>query len=167
MMAMKKLVNKLVMWQAEQKITEDAVNNDQEVTDINEVIAVLEAQIAGARKTLVFLRAGYDEQISEIDDEIKRVYAQIIEAWDGEKKTLNFDAGTLKFRTTGSLKISDRSWLLEELLDRIPIEDVAEKYIKGFNMTAVKKFMGVHELPVDVAEIEHKTTVKLEELSKT
>lgn len=157
-------VNKLAFWQAERKIAEDAVNNDQEVINLNNVIAALEAEMAEAHKTLVFLRAGYDTRISEINDEIKHVSTQIIDEWTGEKKTMPFDAGTLKFTSRGSLKIHDEGWLLNDILDRISVEDlIKNKYLKGFNLTAVKKYMSVHELPVDVAEIEYTTTVKLEQ----
>jgi len=40
-----------------------------------------------------------------------------------------------------------------------------KKYLKGFRLTAVKKYMDMYELPIDVAEIEYKTTVKLEQKS--
>jgi hypothetical protein len=76
-----------------------------------------------------------------------------------------FDAGTLKFTSRGSLKIHDELYLFAELYDHIKLDVLIEKYLKGFNLTAVKKYMGVHELPIDVAEIEYKTTVKLEQKS--
>ena len=74
-----------------------------------------------------------------------------------------FDAGTLKFTQRGSRKIQDDEAMLEELCVRMQSYAEVLKYLKGFNLTAVKKYMGVHELPIDVAEIEYKTTVKLEQ----
>lgn len=162
---MEEYVNKLAMWQAKRKTIECDLNDDPEVAGCNETIAALEAQITEAHKTLVFMCAGYDTRISEIDDEIKHVSAQIIDEWTGEHKTMVFGDRVLKFTSRRSLKIIDERWLLADLLDRTSIEDVAEKYIKGFNLTAVKKYMGVHDLPVDVAEIEYTTTVKLEQKS--
>lgn len=159
------LVKKLAELQAELKTTEYDLNDDPEVTGCNEAIAALEAQIAEARKTLAFLRSGYDARIDEIDGEIKHVSAQIIDAWDGEKKTIETDAGTIKFRTTYSLKISDEAALLANLLDHFSTNKIVEKYLKGFYSTPIKEFMVVHELPTDVAGLVPKTTVKLEAVS--
>ena len=158
---MEELVNKLAMWQAERKTTEYDLNDDPEVAGCNETIAALEAQIVEARKNLVFLRAGYDTRISQIDDEIKHVSAQIIDGWNGEKKTLKYEAGTLSFRQTGSLRIIDDVRLMELLIEKAPIVDVVSKYIKGFKLTGVKKFVDVHNVPTGVASMEYKTTVGL------
>lgn len=162
---MEEYVNKLAMWQAKRKTIECDLNDDPEVAGCNETIAALEAQITEAHKTLVFMCAGYDTRISEIDDEIKHVSAQIIDAWDGEKKTIETDAGTIKFRTTYSLKISDEAALLANLLDHFSTNKIVEKYLKGFYSTPIKEFMVVHELPTDVAGLVPKTTVKLEAVS--
>jgi hypothetical protein len=67
-----------------------------------------------------------------------------------------------KFRTAASLKIEDDTLVLTGLLDHTSVKDVAMNYVKGFNLTAVKKYMGVFELPMGAAELQHKTTVKLE-----
>ena len=100
--------------------------------------------------------------IGELGSDADVIKAQIIETWDGEKKTLKFAAGTLKFRTTQSLKIENETLVLTGLIDHTSIKDVATKYINGFNKTAVKKYMSVLDLPLGAAEIEKKTTVKLE-----
>jgi hypothetical protein len=97
-----------------------------------------------------------------ISERIEEINAQIIGKWTGEKKTMSFDAGTLKFRTTQSLVIENETLVLTGLLDHTSIKDVAQNYITGFNKTAVKKFMGVLSLPMGAAWIDRKTTVKLE-----
>ena len=155
----------LARLQADRKVVEDDVTDDPNVTELAEGIAIMEMQMAEAHKTLVFLRAGYDTRISEIDDEIKHVSAQIIDEWTGEHKTMVFGDRVLKFRQTGSLKIHDELYLFAELYDHIKLDVLIEKYLKGFNLTAVKKYMDLYELPIDVAEIEYKTTVKLEQKS--
>jgi len=127
---------------------------DQRIADLEHDLEVLREHRADVAAPFVIGIADDERHI----DEIK---AQIIDEWTGEHKTMVFDAGTLKFRQTGSLKIIDGKWLLADLLDRTSIDDVADKYLKGFNLTAVKKYMGVHELPIDVAEIKYKTTVNL------
>ena len=164
-MTMEELVNKLANLQSERSLREEAAEEDELVIEYSEKITRLEKELKKFQQARAQELAYYAPAIDDIKVDIEEIKKQIIDTWDGKKKTMPFDVGTLKFRTTGSLRISDREWLLSDLLDHTTIEDVAEKYIKGFNMTAVKKYMSVHNLPVDVAEIEYKTTVKLEEES--
>ena len=56
-------------------------------------------------------------------------------------------------------------YLFAELYDRLTIDELVKTYLKGFNLAPVKKYMGVHTLPIDVAQLEYKTTVKLEQKS--
>jgi len=140
---------------------------------MNRATTGIDARIADAEHALETLKehrnrvaAPYVVGIADNDREIDEIRTQIIDEWTGEKKTMVFDAGTLKFRTTRSLKIHDKAWLLHDILDRMSIEEMFKKeYLKGFNPTAVKKYMDMYELPIDVAEIEYKTTVKLEQKS--
>jgi phage host-nuclease inhibitor protein Gam len=155
-------VIKLAELQAElkrekQKADEASAATDGIIEDTKKLIAVLEEERTAKRRP-------YIEAAEELSTTIGDLYATIIDEWTGEKKTLVFDAGTLKFRQTGSLKIHDEAWLLNDILDRMSVEDlIKKKYLKGFNLTAVEQYMGVIELPIDVAEIEYKTTVKLEQ----
>ena len=125
-----------------------------------------EAHLVNLKKERDINRFPHIECAKELKTNIASLYEQIIDEWDGEEKTLKFAAGTLKFTTRGSLNILDEVWLLNDILDRMSVEDIfKKKYLKGFNLTAVKKYMSVHDLPVDVAEIEYTTTVKLEQTS--
>lgn len=159
---MEDLVNKLAELQAERKVAEDVINNDPVIISCNETIAALESRIAEARKNLVFLRAGYDTRISEINATIKETETQIIDTWDGEKRTVRYDAGLLKIRTTTSLKIHDGQILLDNLIHHFPTYVIVEKYISGFNKTQVRKFIDLHPQSHSVVELIDKTTVKLE-----
>jgi len=154
------LVNELAELQAEM---------DNELIKADFASAKIDYHIDEAIKRLDMLRKErdinrqpYTERIEEITTTIMELHTAIIDEWGGEKKTLVFDAGALKFRTSGGLKIRDEPWLLERIVTTTSFTEAANKYLKGFNLTAVKKYMSVHELPSDVAEIEHKTTVKLE-----
>lgn len=128
---------------------------DQRITEAEHTLEVLKEHRAGVAAPFVIA-------IAEDERRIEALKAQIIEAWDGEKKTLATDAGTLKFRTTQSLKIEDGAALLAKLIDTFSTNKIADEYLTGFNKTAVKKFMTVIPLPPDVVELISKTTVKLE-----
>ena len=153
-------VNKLAELQAELKAEE--MRADDVSVQIDHCIRIAEDELNRLKVERIELRQPFTDCIDETQTNIGDLYNMIIDEWTGENKTIVFDAGTLKFTSRGSLKILDERWLLADILDRTSIEDVAEKYINSFNLTAVKKYMGVHELPIDVAEITYKTTVKLE-----
>lgn len=135
-----------------------SANTDDRMTCLKEKLSILE-------KERDINRRPYIEAAEELKTTIGDLYAQIIDEWSGEKKTMVFDSGTLKFRTTQSLKILDETLVLTGLLDHTSVCDVATNYVNGFNKTAVKKYMGVLELPMGAAKIEYKTTVKLEQKS--
>ena len=137
-MTMEELVERLAELQSDLEMKEDAAEANELVIKYSEKIARLEKELKKFQQARAQELAYYAPAIDDIEVDIEEIKKQLIKAWDGEKKTLKFDVGTLKFRTTGSLKISDRKWLLSDLLDHTTIEGVAEKYIKGFNMTAVK-----------------------------
>ena len=151
------------------KIAELQEERKAEETAADIVSAAIDEMIESAKQDLVdmedtrrYLREPQEITIGELDAKIDKILAMIIDEWTGEHKTMVFDACTLKFTTRGSLKIHDDVFLFAELYDHIKLDVLIDKYLKGFNLTAVKKYMGVHELPIDVAEIEYKTTVKLE-----
>ena len=155
-------VNKLAELQAERKANENEANEDEAMilrrTEVANASRALEVAKAALSNEMIF----YEATLERLDAEIAEVKQQIIDEWTGDRKTMIFDAGTLKFRQTGSLKIHDELYLFKELYDYIWVDELINKYLNGFNLAAVKKFMGVHPLPSSVAEIEYKTTVKLE-----
>ena len=154
------------------KLAELQAELDNELIHADFASASIDARITDLKKDLSRLekerdinRQPYTEAAEELKTTIGDLHAAIIDEWTGEHKTLVFDGGTLKFTQRGSLKIIDELYLFAELYDHVTIDELVKKYLKGFNLTAVKKYMGVHELPIDVAEIEYKTTVKLEQES--
>lgn len=155
-------VIKLAELQAELKEYEEKAAAEVAASKIDEDIAYHEEQIAHQRGVREILIRPYIEGGEDTKLKIGLVYDAIIDEWTGEHKTMVFDAGTLKFKTTQSLKIENETLVLTGLLDHTSVKDVATNYITGFNKTAVKKYMGVLELPLGAAELENRTTVKLE-----
>lgn len=131
-MTMEELVQRLVELQAEREIHKTRADTESRVLD--ELIKIAEEELASLQQDRTDRRRPEEFIMKSIDDQAATISAQII----------------------------DKEWLLNHILDRTSMKEVVEKYIKGFNLTAVKKYMGVHDLPIDVAEIEYKTTVKLE-----
>ena len=161
-MNMEDLVNKLAELQAERKAQEDQADNAVHEMGYNRSIHDAEKELQRLIELRDETRYPFEWEIGTIDKAIKDISAQIIDTWDGEKRTVRYGAGLLKFRMATSLKIKDDTLVLTGLLDHTSVKDVATKYIKGFNLTAVKKYMGVLELPMGAAELQHKTSVKLE-----
>ncbi len=158
-------VNKLAELQAERNLLEAEADIAVYHRGYDRDISKLEKELDELKEFKKHVRFEYEWRCDELSSKIKNVSAQIIDEWTGENKTMSFDAGTLKFRQAGSLKIHDELYLFTKLYDHIKLDVLIDKYLKGFNLTAVKKYMSVHELPIDVAEIEYKTTVKLEQKS--
>ena len=159
---MEDLVKLLASMQAELKAAEDAMNADSDIIAHREAVATARGRLEMSEMALANDLSYYKHAMEATKAHIEEIKAQVIDEWDGDKKTLKFDAGTLKFRTTQSLNIENETALLYNLIDHAGIKDVATKYISGFNKTAVKKYMDVHELPTVIAELISKTTVKLE-----
>jgi len=126
-------------------------------------IEALKADMAKLQEHRTAVRLPSVKSIEKIKTTIESLYAQVVDEWTGEKKTIVFDAGTLKFRTSQSLNILDEGLLLHDIIEHTSAWDAGKTYIKGFNLTAVKKYMTVHPQPAEVAELVSKTTVKLGE----
>lgn len=157
---MEELVNKLA--DIELAISVKTASMERATKGVDQRIADLEHDLKVLKEHRLGVTAPFVIGIADNERQIDAIKARIIDGWDGEKKTIVFDTGTLKFRQTGSLKIIDETLVLTGLLDHTSVGDVATNYITGFNKTAVKKYMGVLELPMGAAEIKYKTTVKLE-----
>ena len=158
---MEELVNKLAELQAEMESIADQIAGDRIIQEYVTAIAELEKQASDSRDALHDLISAYGQDL--IDERMNEIKDQIIDEWDGEKKTLEFGAGTLKFRTTTSVDVKDGGWLLESMSTRLPYYKVYDEYIKGFNLTAVRKYIDVIEVPEDVVKLVSKTTAKLEQ----
>jgi len=156
-------VNKLAELQEERRENEDATNSNPAVASYDEEIARIESRLADMVQKRNDVLLPYGERQAALDEKIDEIKAQIIDEWTGEKKTMVFGVRTLKFRTTQSLVVENVTLVLTGLLDHTSVKDVAKNYITGFKKTAVKKYMGVLDLPMGAAYINQKTTVKLEE----
>ena len=157
---MEELVNKLAELQAELKAEEAKADKasaltDASITDVKDELAELEIE----RKNE---RLPYIEAAQELQTTIGDIQQTIIDVWNGEKKTLKFDAGTLKFRTTSKLEIYHPEILLADMFVHLQTGSEMMKYLSGFNKTAVKKYIGVHPQDIDIVELIPATTVKLE-----
>ena len=155
------LVNKLAELQTERAAREIVADKESAATDL--MIHLAEENIATLKEDRKNERQIDENAIGKMDAEIEEIEKQIVEAWSGEKKTMQFDAGTLKFRTTKSLKIGDGAALLAQLLHHFSTNVIVDEYISGFNRTAIKKFMDLIPTLPDVAELIPKTNVKLEQ----
>ena len=160
---MEELVNKLAELQAELRKRETRA--DEESRWIDEIIQKAEEELKALLAERAEARLPYKEAAEELKTTIGDLYGTIIDEWSGEKKTLEFDAGTLKFRTTTSVDVQDGGWLLESISARLPYHKVYDEYIKGFNLTAVRKYIDVIEVPEDVVKLVSKTTVKFDQES--
>ena len=154
------LIKKLAELQAdlkaeEAKADEASALTDASIADVKDELAELEIE----RKNE---RLPYSEAAQELQTTIGDIQQTIIDAWDGERKTIETDAGTIKFRTTYSLKIIDEPRVLEDLMDHLATSEEITEYINGFNKTKLKAYMVIHPLSTDVAGLVPKTTVKLE-----
>jgi len=159
---MKELVQELAELQEARRAAEEAREHNTHIIAKREEVDAAKRRLAMAENALADESAYYDGAIAGLNQDVDDISMQIIDEWDCERKTVSFPAGTLKFRTTQSFKMLDAALVLTGLLDHTSVKDVANNYIIGFNKTAVKKFMSVLELPMGAAEIERKTTVKLE-----
>lgn len=129
---------------------------DQRIADLEHDLDVLKEHRTGVAAPFVI---GIVEDKRRIDE----IKAQIVETWDGKKKTLQGDGWVLKFKTTKSVKINDKGYLLSEIMRRFNARIIADEFISGFNKTKVKKFMDLYPQSPDSAELIEKTTVKLEQ----
>lgn len=127
---------------------------DKATAEIDKQIAELKEQRAG----IVFPFTSAIDKETKLIEGIKE---RIMSEWDGTTKTIPTDFGILKFRTNSSLIIRDEAALLANLLQHFSTNAIVETYIKGFNKTALKKYMNVLPIIPDIAEIEYKTSVTL------
>ena len=157
---MKELVNKLA--DIELAISAKTASMIKATEHIDNRIGEAENALGAMKEHRTGIAHPFLNAIGELSSDADEIRTQILDEWDGDKKTLKFAAGTLKFRTTQNLKIENETLVLTGLLDHTSVKDVATNYISGFNKIAVKKYMGVLSLPMGAAWIERKTNVKLE-----
>ncbi len=158
---MEEHIKMLASLQVDLKAKEDATNADGIVISLRETVDDAAKHLEEAKAALADELISYESSCEQIEMEIKNVKAQIIDAWDGEKKTLNGNGWMLKFRTTGKLIIRNDQLLLEDLMDNLPTAGYIMKYLKGFNLTKLKEYMKTYPQPTDVAELVPTTTVSL------
>ena len=156
---MEELANKLAELQAEHKANIKDMGEDRFIGECETEIEDLKKQLSEEYDTLYELKAEYGQE--DLEKRIDATKDQIIDEWDGTTKTRRYPSGVLSFRTTKRLNIIDEVRLVGLLIEKAPIFDVVSKYIKGFKLTDVKKFVEVHNVQTGVAQIESKTSVSL------
>ena len=161
-MSMEDLVNELADAMRIKHINTECMN--QATEEIDSRIRSVEQSLIELQQERAHISEPYMAAIEPEEFRILRLNMQIIDAWDGEKRTVRYGAGLLKIRTTMSLKIHDKqeSRVLEDLLDHFLTPKAIMAYISGFNKTKLRAYMAIHPLPPEVAELVSKTTVKLE-----
>jgi len=95
MACMEELVERLAELRDERKANEDAANSNLAVAAYDEEINRIETRLADMMQKRNDVLLPYGERQAEIDTQIAELQTQIIDAWDSEKKTLKFNAGTL------------------------------------------------------------------------
>ena len=157
-------VQKLAELQEELKSAEDKIAADPTIKEYTEKIAELEKQVSKHRDAVYDLKSVYMQE--HIEAQIKEAKEQIIFGWTGEKNTLVFDVGTLKFRTTKSLKVVNGGRLLEHIIKNTSTDEAVDKYLQGFRLMPTKAYVDVHGLGAGIARIEPKTTVVFKQKSE-
>jgi len=135
---------------------------DQNLETLKEKTKHIDAQIQELQAKKAEYEKAYQPAIDKIENEISIIQNEIINAWDGKTKTIHTPHGTLKFRTTSSLKIHDETVLYTELNTHLPPEEIVKNYLKGFKITPLRSYLKVHSLPGEVVSTEYKTTVVIE-----
>ena len=154
---MEELVNKLANLQAKMKSVADEIAADTLIEEYTAAIIELEEHAAEGRKERDNLVAAYGQDLLKI--EIDGLKDQILDEWDGEKKTIKYDFGTISFRTTKNLNIVDGRRLLGHMVANMPIDKIADEYLKGFLLTPTRAYVTVHGLGEGIAKIQEKTSV--------
>lgn len=152
-------VEKLAKFQAELKSAADEIAADKTIQECTARIIELEKQASDQRDALYDLVSVYGQD--RIGKQIEEVKDQIVDDWDGNKKTIEYEFGLLRFVTTKSLKIGDGGRLLEHIIENTSTATAVDKYLKGFLLIPTKAYVDVHELGEGIAKIEPRTTVKL------
>ena len=165
MTMIEELVKKLAYLQAELKDEEDSNDADGIVITLREAVADRKKDLELANIALSREMVYYEAAVERINKEIEDIRSQIIDEWTGEHKTMVFDAGTLKFRTTQSLMVNNKPLLLEDLMNNLPTAHYIMRYLKGFNLVKLKDYVKTYPQPPAVVELVKKTTVKLEQKS--
>lgn len=160
---MEEHVIKLAELQAELKA--ETTRADDVCVLMDRCIRIAEDELKELWTERAELRQPFTESIEEMRTTIEDLHKMIIDEWTGEKKTLVFDAGTLKFRTSKKLVVHNDSLMLEDMIDNLPTAGYIMRYIKGFNLTQLKEYMKTYPQQPDVAELAETTTVKLEQKS--
>jgi len=156
---MEEFVNKLAELQVQLTIEEAAA--DGVSISVDAEIKSTEQRLRDLKGDRDMIRRPYVEAAQELKTTIGDLQQTIIDEWDGDKKTLKFDAGTLKFRTTSKLEIYHPEILLADMFVHLQTGSEMLKYLSGFNKTTVRKYIGVHPQDIDIVELVPKTTVSL------
>jgi len=103
----------------------------------------------------------FTEKIAEIETKQAEIKADISDSWNLEEKTYKGDLAIVTRRTTTSLVIVNKVWLVDFLLKNNQVEEG----IKSFNIQLLKGFKKSKILSDEVVELKpnHTVSIKLKE----
>ncbi len=131
--------------------------------DINLAIETMKKELVTMEKVRDYTEKPYNDKVKLLEYGQYETKERILKTWDKAKKTLKFDSGTIKFRTTTSLNIKKPDVVLGDLVERLATMEEVMEYVSGFSKTKLKGYIGVHKMDADVIELVAKTGVSFVE----
>ena len=135
------------------------VRADVASAEIDVTLDALKATQAELMKDRAIQRRPYENSIASIMDDIDVAKEEIIDAWDGGKKTIKFDAGTISIREVTALEIFKPAAVMSSLIETMKTGDAVMRFVTSLKKTDVREFIGIHPLDSDIVEITSRTTV--------
>lgn len=130
---------------------------DMASSDVGYAIDWLTGELARLKEERVTARAPYMESIEGLNIDIGKLKVKIVDDWDGEKKTIEYESGTLRLITRKKLVISNESAMMADVIRHIEPERVVD-YIEKFDPKKITEYMGTFLQPPEVAEVVSTTT---------
>ncbi len=139
------------------------IERDDATHDINLAIETMKKELVTMEKVRDYTEKPYNDKVKLLEYGQYETKERILKTWDKAKKTLKFDSGTIKFRTTTSLNIKKPDVVLGDLVERLATMEEVMEYVSGFSKTKLKGYIGVHKMDADVIELVAKTGVSFVE----
>jgi hypothetical protein len=134
--------------QREKEALEQERAEDQEILNAKLTMEKVAAKIS-------VLERPYNDQISEITEDIEKDHERLIEGWDIPDKTYVCGMGTATLKTTKSLKISDKKRLIAVLLKI----DTLEEAIRSWKLSYLRNLKDVDMIEDSIAFYEEHQNV--------
>lgn len=139
------------------KLAELQASVEGEKDKANKASEALDEGIKYLRKLRDDVLRPHVEMIEELQTTIESLKHQIVIDWDGEKKTIPYEFGTLRLTTRKKLEVHNDPAMMVDLISHIEPERIID-YVKGFEVKKLTEYMGTFPQPPEVAEIVETTT---------